>query len=159
MPDSNCRGWQAVHFEQEATGQFTCRWITCHISWDITVEHLTRRVHVFADLHLEWNVPDMVQAERYQRTFNNAVNTECHNRVLICRPLGEGLDCAADWRPDEGQNHTHDDRSQTRDDRHETFTCEEAQIFRQLNAVEAVEHIGRNGTSNNAAQNTGIRKV
>src|SRR5471030_164584 len=159
MPDSDCSSWQTVHFEQEATGQFTRSRVTGHITWDVAVEDLTCGVHVFTDLHLEWNVPDMMQAKRYQRTFNHTVDTECHNRVLVSSPLGEGLDCAADWRPDEGQNHTQDDSGHTGDDWHKAFTGEEAQIFWQLDTVETVEHVCRNRTRDNTAEYAGIRQM
>src|SRR5471030_1115013 len=156
MPDSDSCRWQAVHFEQEAARQFTCRWVTRHVAWDITVEYLTRRVHVFADLHLEGNVPDMVQTEGNQSTFNHTVDAESNHWVLVSRPLREGLNRSTDRRPDKGQNHTQEDSSQTRDERHKTFTGEEAQIFWQLDAVETVKHIGCDRTGNNTAEYAGV---
>ncbi|SAJ25436.1 Uncharacterised protein [Enterobacter cloacae] len=159
MPDRNCGGRQTVHFEQEATRQFTCRWVTRHVAWDVAVEHLTCCVGVFTNLHLEWNVPDVVQTKWYQAALNEAVDTERHNRVLVSRPLREGLDCCTDWWPDERQNHTGENRGQTRNDRHKTFTREEAQILRQLDAIEAVKHIRCNRTGDDTTENTGVRQM
>ena len=113
------------------------------------MEYLARRVGEFTNLHLERYVPDVVQTERHQSTLNHTVNAEGHDRVLISRPLREGLDSRTDRRPDEGQHYAQNDRRQTGNDRHETLTGKEAQVFRQLNAEEAVEHIGRNGTGDN----------
>ncbi len=123
------------------------------------MEDLTCCVGVFADLHLERNVPDVVQTKRYQATLNEAVDTERHYRVLVCSPLGEGLDRGTNRWPDEGEDHTGEDRRQTRDDWYETLACKEAQILRQLDAIEAVKHICRNRTRNDTAQNTRISQV
>ncbi|MNB86315.1 hypothetical protein D3C75_332560 [compost metagenome] len=123
------------------------------------MEDLTCCVGVFADLHLERNVPDVVQTKRYQATLNEAVDTERHNRVLVSSPLGEGLDCGTNRRPDEGEDHASENRRQTRNDWNKTLTSKEAQILRQLDAIEAVKHIGRNRTRDNPAQNTGISQV
>ncbi len=123
------------------------------------MEYLTRRVGEFTNLHLEWNVPDVVQTKRHQAALYEAVDTERHNRVLVSSPLGEGLNSRTDWRPDKGQHHAHKDRRQTGDDRHETFTSEEAQILRQLNTVETVEHVGCNSTGDDTAQHAGIGEV
>ena len=123
------------------------------------MEHLTCCVGEFTNLHLEWNVPDVVQTKWHQATLDEAVDTKRHNRVLISSPLREGLDCRTDWWPDEGQDHTRENRCQTRDDRNETLAREEAQILRQLDAIEAVKHIRCNRTGDDTAQNTGIRQV
>ena len=123
------------------------------------MEDLACRVGVFTNLHLERNVPDVMQTERHQAALNKAVDTKRHNRVLVSSPLGEGLDSRTDRWPDEGEDHAHEDRSQTRDDRHEALTGEEAQILRELDAVEAIEHVGSNRTRDDPAENTGIRKV
>ncbi len=159
VPDCNRSSRQAVHFEQEAARQFACSWVACHVTWDIAVENLTCCVGVFADLHLERNVPDVVQTKRHQATLNEAVDTERHNRVLVCSPLGEGLDRRTNRRPDEGEDHTGEDRRQTRDNWNETLTCKEAQVLRQLDAIEAVKHICRNCTRDDTAQNPGISQV
>lgn len=82
-----------------------------------------------------------------------------HYRVLISRPLGEGLDRRTDWRPDEGQHYAQNDRRQAGDNRHKTLTGKEAQIFRQLNAEEAVEHVGGDGAGDNPPEHAGIRQV
>ena len=123
------------------------------------MEHLARSVGVLTDLHLEWNVPDMVQTKRHQAAFNEAIDTERHDRVLVCSPLGERLNSSTDWRPNEGQNHTCEDSSQTRNDRNEALTRKEAKILRQFNTVEAVEHIRCNRTGDNPPENTRISKV
>ena len=123
------------------------------------MEHLTRCVGEFTNLHLEWNVPDVVQTEWHQATLDEAVDTKRHYRVLISSPLREGLDCRTDRWPDEGQDHTRENRCQTRDDRNETLAREEAQILRQLDAIEAVKHVRCNRTGDDTAQNTGIRQV
>ena len=159
MPDGDGRRRQAVHFEQEAAREFARSRIARHIARNIAVEYLTRRVGELADLHLERHVPDMVQAERHQRTFNHAIDTECHNRVLIGCPLRELLNRRANWRPDKGEQHAQHDRRQAGDNRHKALTGEEAEIFRQLDTVEAVEHIGRYRTGDNAAQYAGIRQM
>ncbi|CCK18235.1 hypothetical protein BN136_4245 [Cronobacter universalis NCTC 9529] len=159
VPDSDGSSRQTVHFEQEAAREFARGRVARHVTRDIAVEHLTCRVGVFADLHLERNVPDMVQTKRHQAAFDEAVDTKRHNRVLISRPLREGLNSGTNRRPNEGQDHASEDRRQTRDDRHETFTSEEAQILRKLNAVETVEHVGCNRTRNDPAKHTGIRQV
>ncbi len=101
----------------------------------------------------------MVQTERHQSTLNHAVDAEGHDRVLVSRPLREGLDSRTDRRPDEGQHYAQNDRRQTGNDRHETLTGKEAQVFRQLNAEEAVEHIGRDGAGDNPPEHAGIRQV
>lgn len=101
----------------------------------------------------------MVQTEWHQATLDEAVDTKRHNRVLVSSPLREGLDSRADWWPDEGQDHASENRCQTRDDRNETLAREEAQILRQLDAIEAVKHIRCNRTGDDTAQNTGVRGV
>ncbi|MNH88612.1 hypothetical protein D3C73_411230 [compost metagenome] len=123
------------------------------------MEHLTGRIGIFTNLHLERNVPDVVQTKRYQRTLNKTVDTECHHWVLISRPFGEGLDSRTDWRPDEGEDHTQNDSGQTRDDWYKTLTGKEAQVFWQLNTEEAVKHVGSNGTGDNPPEYTGIRQM
>src|SRR5690606_38492249 len=97
VPDCNRRGWQAVHFDQEATRQFPCSWVARLVSWDLTVEYLTCCVGEFTNLHLEWNVPDVAQTKWHQATLDEAVDTKRHNRVLVSSPLREGLDSGTDW--------------------------------------------------------------
>ena len=123
------------------------------------MEDLTGCVGVFTNLHLERNVPDVVQTKRHQAAFNEAVDTERHNRVLVSSPLGESLDCGTDRRPDKGQDHASEDRCQAGDDWHKTLARKEAQILRQLDAVEAVEHVRCDGTGDNTAEYAGIRQV
>ena len=77
------------------------------------MEYLTCGVGVFTNLHLEWNVPDVVQTERHQAAFDEAVDTKRDNRVLVSSPLREGLNSSTDWRPDEGQDHAGKDSGQT----------------------------------------------
>lgn len=83
----------------------------------------------------------MVQTKRYRAAFNEAVDTERHNRVLVCSPLGECLDSSTDRRPNKGQDHTRKDGSQTRNNWNEALTGKEAKILRQFDTVETVEHI------------------
>ncbi|MND60432.1 hypothetical protein D3C80_516620 [compost metagenome] len=123
------------------------------------MKYLARRVGVFTNLHLERYVPDVVQTKRHQRTFNHAVDTKCHYRVLVRSPLREGLDSRTDRRPDEGQHYAQNDCRQAGDNRHKALTGKEAQVFRQLNAEEAVKHIGRDGAGDNPPEHTGIRQV
>ncbi|MNH61387.1 hypothetical protein D3C73_133020 [compost metagenome] len=123
------------------------------------MEYLTCGVGVFTNLHLERNVPDVVQTKWHQAALNETVDTERDYRVLVCSPLREGLDSRTNRRPDEGQHNAHEDRSQTRDDRYEALAREEAQILRQLDAIEAVKHVGCNSTGDDTAENTGIRQV
>ena len=101
----------------------------------------------------------MMQTKRYQATLDETVDTERHNRVLVSSPLREGLDGGTNRRPDEGQDHAGEDSGETRDDRHKTLAREEAQIFRQLDTVEAVEHVGCNRTGDNTAKHAGISQV
>ncbi len=152
MPDSNRCRWQTVHFEQEAAREFTCGRVTRHIARDITVEHLTCRIGVFTDLHLERNVPDVMQTKWHQRTFNYAINTKGDNRVLIRCPLREFLNRGTYRWPDKGEQHAENDSCQTGNNRHKTLTGKEAQIFWQLNAVEAIKHVCGDGTGDNTAQ-------
>ena len=93
VPDINCGSWQTVHFEQEATRQFTRSRVTRHITRIVAVETLTCCVGVFTNLHLERYVPDVVQTKRYQATFDETVNAKRNYRVLVSSPLREGLDC------------------------------------------------------------------
>lgn len=83
----------------------------------------------------------MVQTKRYRAAFNEAVDTERHNRVLVRSPLGECLDSSTDRRPNKGQDHTRKDGSQTRNNWNEALTGKEAKILRQFDTVETVEHI------------------
>lgn len=112
VPDSNCGSWQTVHFEQEATRQFTRSRVTRHITRNVAVENLTCCVGVFTNLHLERYVPDVVQTKRYQATFDETVNAKRNYRVLVSSPLREGLDCRANRRPNEGQHNASKDGSQ-----------------------------------------------
>ncbi len=123
------------------------------------MEDLTCCVGVFTNLHLERNVPDVVQTKRHQAALNEAVDTERNNRVLVSGPLGESLDCGTDRRPDKGQDHASEDRCQAGDNWHKTLARKEAQILRQLNAIEAVEHVGCDGTGDDTAEDAGIRQV
>ncbi|SUG33738.1 Uncharacterised protein [Salmonella enterica subsp. arizonae] len=116
------------------------------------MEYLARSVGVFADLHLERNVPDMVQTKRHQAALDETVNTKRHNRVLVSRPLRECLDSRTDRRPYERQHHTGENSGQTRNDRHEALACKEAQILRQFDAVEAVKHIRCDRAGDNTAK-------
>ena len=159
VPNSDSRCRQTIHFEQEAARQFARRRVACHVARDIAVEHLTSRVGVFADLHLERNVPDVMQTKRHQATFDETVDTKRHHWVLISSPLGEGLDRGADRRPNEGEDHAGEDSGQTRDNRHKTLARKEAEIFWQLDAIEAVEHVGGDSTGDNTAKHAGISKV
>ena len=101
----------------------------------------------------------MVQTKRHQAALNEAIDTERHNRVLVSSPLRERLDSRPDRRPNEGQDHAGEDGSQTRNDRHKAFTRKEAQILRQFDTVEAVEHVRCNRTGDNPPENTSIRQV
>ena len=101
----------------------------------------------------------MVQTKRHQATFNEAVDTERDNRVLVSSPLGERLDGSTDRRPDKGQDHARENRCQTGDNWHKTLARKEAQIFRQLDAIEAVEHVRCDGTRDDTAEYAGICKV
>ncbi len=112
VPDSNCGSWQTVHFEQEATRQFTRSRVTRHITRNVAVENLTCCVGVFTNLHLERYVPDVVQTKRYQATFDETVNAKRNYRVLVSSPLREGLDCRTNRRPNEGQHNASKDGSQ-----------------------------------------------
>ena len=123
------------------------------------MEDLTCRVGVFANLHLERNVPDVVQTKRYQAAFDEAVDTERHNRVLVCRPLREGLDSSTDRWPDEGEDHAGEDSGQTRDNRYKALARKEAQVFWQLDTIEAVEHVRGDSTGDNTAKHAGISQV
>ncbi len=151
VPDSDRSSRQTVHFEQEAARKFACGRVARHVARDIAVEHLSGRVGEFTNLHLERHVPDMMQAERHQRTLNHAIDTKGDDRVLVGCPLGEVLNRAANRRPNKGEDHAQNNRRHTGDNRYETFTGKEAQIFRQLDAIEAVKHISSDRTSNNTA--------
>lgn len=91
----------------------------------------------------------MVQTKRHQAAFNEAIDTERYDRVLVCSPLGKRLNSSPDRRPNEGQNHTGEDSGQTRNDRNEALTRKEAKILRQFDTVETVEHIRCNRTGDN----------
>ena len=120
------------------------------------MEYLPCRIGELTDLHLERYVPNMVQTKWYQRTLNQTVDAKGDNRVLISRPLREGLDRGSDRRPNKGQHNAQENGSQTRNDRNKTFTGKETQIFREFNTVETVEHIGRNRARDDPTQHTSI---
>ncbi len=93
-----------------------------------------------------------------EATFNKAVDTERNNRVLVSSPLRERLDSGTDRRPNEGQDHTGENRGQTGNDRYETLTGEEARALRQLDTVETVEHVRCDRTGDDPPENTGISR-
>lgn len=97
--------------------------------------------------------------KRHRATLDETVDTKRHHRVLISSPLGEGLDRGTDRRPNEGEDHAGEDSGQTRDNRYKALARKEAEIFWQLNAIEAVKHVRGDSTGDNTAKHAGISRV
>ena len=104
----------------------------------------------------EGHVPDVVQAKRNQQTLDETIHGGGSARVAHGSPLREGLDGAADGRPDEGQYCTQHDGSHGGDNGHKALAGKEAQVLRQADAVVLVEHVCRQATGQNAAEHTGL---
>jgi hypothetical protein len=113
------------------------------------------RVDVAAHLEEERHVPDVVQAERDQQAFDEAVDRGGGARRADRGPVRE----RADALPIGGQTNDSTTPSRSpppRDDRHEALAGEEAEVRGQRDAVVAVEQEGRQPAGQDAAEHTGL---
>ena len=131
---------QAPHLEEIAAGHVAGGRIAGDEARDFALHYLAGAgIDEVARLEEERHVPDVVQAERNQRALDDAVDRECQRRLSMHRPIREGLDRAADRRPDEAENRGRGDDRKSGDDRHRSLAGEKAEIARQLDLIESVE--------------------
>ena len=127
--DRGRRCWQTPHLEEIAAGHVAGRRIACDEARDFPVHRLAGAgIDEFARLEKEGNIPDVVQTERDERAFHDAIERERNGRLSMDGPIREGLDPVADWGPDKAQDHRRDNHGESRDDRHRPLAGEKAEI-------------------------------
>ena len=107
-------------------------------------------------LEEERDIPDVVQSERDERAFHDAVERECKGRLPMDGPIREGLDPVADWGPDKAQDHPRDNHGESRNDRHGALAGKKAEIARKLDLIEPVEDRGCDQAHDDAAKDAGL---
>ncbi|MNZ33828.1 hypothetical protein D3C78_511880 [compost metagenome] len=151
--DRQSRGRQGPHGIHVSTGQTTGTGIPLEEAHQLPGHHLPGLgIGPAAQLVEEEGIPDMVQAGRDQGAFHQAIEAEGDRLVQGAQVGGELEDGAAHHGPDEAEHYPEEDAAKAGDDGHETLAGEEAQVFGQLQGVEAIEEVGRQGSHQDAAE-------
>ena len=98
----------------------------------------------------------MMQAERDQQAFDEAVDGHGGARIADGGPVGERVDTVLHGRPDHRQQRSQPDRRQGGHDGDEPLAGEEAQICRQRYLVVFVEHVGGQAAGQDTAEHAGF---
>ena len=121
------------------------------------MDHLTGVGGVVAEGVPERRIPDVVQAERNQRTFNQPEDKGRGRLVITVDHHRQRVDARLNMLPDVRQDQAEGERQQRGGNRHEAFAGEEAEEFRQLHFVEAVKAPRRQDAANQAAKDAHLQ--
>ena len=123
----------------------------------VAVNNLTGVGGVVAEGVPERRIPDVVQAERNQRTFNQPEDKGRGCLIISVDNHRQRINTRLNVLPDVWQDQTEYERQQRGGNRHEAFTGEEAEEFRQLHFVEAVKAPRCQDAANQAAKDAHLQ--